>query len=466
MLFQKKNPSVGALGFFHTKHKEGTPVVSPIVAQHGHKSNGSSVSVENKVVLTGIDTLVITAGGNVSPSKWLINQQQIWNQYQQDFDYATDEFLCDEINGSWFSIKPYGMKQYKYVLDNPEIGHIRVWNPDKWSTGALAKQHIYIDFRSSWLHQQSPDTLEQSIIDVAGVFFDYNDPRELNIQISRVDLHTDVTNGSSFLSESQIKNTITRSKYRNYFVEDDVIKLSADEKDLLEGAPYYNKGTQKLIPVELVDKLMMIANNQLSIGVDNVVHKREIETAYFGKKKSDVWGKVYDKTKCCKVKSDLDTPLLWVENGWNKTDRVIRVEFSMRRAFIKEMDNGKYVSLGSFITNMNNIWEWMTTKWMRMVDEVKKNNIQLSPISKFWSIIQSAFTTATTNIIRKRNYQGKVNQLIKQGIGCLTQAVAKGMRNNEDIGFTEAVGTAVKKVLLSSYHSGEIHSRRVMLGVA
>jgi len=103
---------------------------------------------------------------------------------------------------------------------------------------------------------------------------------------------------------------------------------------------------------------------------------------------------------------------------------------------------------------------------MRMVDEVKKNNIQLSPISKFWLIIQSAFTTATTNIIRKRNYQGKVNQLIKQGIGCLTQAVAKGMRNNEDIGFTEAVGTAVKKVLLSSYHSGEIHSRRVMLGVA
>ena len=28
MLFQKKNPSVGALGFFHTKHKDGTPVVS------------------------------------------------------------------------------------------------------------------------------------------------------------------------------------------------------------------------------------------------------------------------------------------------------------------------------------------------------------------------------------------------------------------------------------------------------
>ena len=245
-----------------------------------------------------------------------------------------------------------------------------------------------------------------------------------------------------------------------------MFKLTPDEIDLLEGAPFYNKGTQKLIPVDLVDKLMMIANNQISIGVDNVVHKREIETAYFGKKSSDVWGKIYDKTKCCRVKNDLDTPLLWMENGWNKTDRVIRVEFSMRRAFIKEMDGGKYVSLGSFISNMSNIWEWMTTKWMRMVDEVKKNNIQLSPISKFWSIIQSAFKNPTTNIVRKRNYQGKVNQLIKQGIGCLSQAVARGMRSNDDIGFTEAVGTAVKKVLLSSYHNGEIYDRRVMLGVA
>ena len=320
MLFQKERVGAVTPTLSKSKHKDSTPVVSPIVAHCGQSSNGLSAPVENKVILTGIDTLVVTAGGNVAPSKWLINQQQIWSEYQQDFDYAIDELLNDEINGSWFNIKPYGMKQYKYILDNPEIGHIRVWNTDKWSSGAPSKQHIYIDFRSSWLHQQSPDTLEQSIIDIIGVFFDYSDPKELNLQISRVDLHTDVTNGSSFLTESQIKNTITRSKYRNYFVEDDVIKLTQDEKDLVSGAPSYNKGTQKLIPVELVEKLMMIADNQLSIGVDNVVHKREIETAYFGSKKSDVWGKVYDKTKCCKVKSDLDTPLLWVENGWNESD--------------------------------------------------------------------------------------------------------------------------------------------------
>ncbi len=466
MMFQKKRSGAGTPDLLQTKHQDGPLMVSPIVAQHRRKSSSSSVLPENKVVLAGVDTLVVTAGGSVSPSKWLVQQQLIWHQYQQEFDYATDEYLTDEINGSWWSIRPHGMKQYKYVLDNPEIGHIRIWNVDKWSSAVISKQQIYCDFRSSWLHQHKPEDLFSAVTSLLSVFFDFQDPQQLNIQVSRADLHTDITNGSSFLSECQIKNTITRSKYRNYFLEDDTIQLTDEEVDLLEGAPYYNKGTQKLIPTHLVDKLLMVVNNQKSIGADNIVHKREIETAYFGKKKSDVWGKCYDKTKCVKVKNDLDTPLLWMENGWNKTDRVVRVEFSMRRAFIKEMNNGSYVRLDAFIDNINNIWYWMTTKWMRMVDEIKQNNIQLSPVSKFWSVVQTAFTEVTSRVIRKRNYQGKVNQLIKQGLGCLIQAVAKGMRTNEDVGFTEAVGDVAKKVLLSSYHSGEIYSRRVMLGVA
>lgn len=472
MLFQKKRAGVTAPTLLQPKHQDGPLMVSPIVAQFGHQSNSSSVSFENQVVLAGVDTLVVTAGGSVLPSKWLHEHSSIWCEYQTQHSNAPDdtEYLTDELDGSWWSIRPYGMKQYKYVLDNPEIGHIRVWNPEKWESGCRTKQHIYADFRSSWIHQHKPQDLFSAVTQLLSKFFDFNDPRELNIQISRIDLHTDITNGSSFLSESQIKNTISRSKYRNYFVADDVINLTAEEREIVRGGHSYNKSPQKLtrdnIPQSLLDKLLMIADNQISIGVDNVVHKREIETAYFGKKNSDVWGKVYDKTKCCKSKSDLDTPLLWMENGWNKLDTVIRVEFSMRRGFIKELDDGKYVMLDAFIANMSNVWEWMTTKWMRMVDEVKKNNIQLSSISKFWIVVQSAFTNVTTNIIRKRNYHGKVNQLIKQGIGCLTQAVAKGMRSNDDIGFTEAVGTAVKKVLLSSYHSGEIYSRRVMLGVA
>jgi len=157
--------------------------------------------------------------------------------------------------------------------------------------------------------------------------------------------------------------------------------------------------------------------------------------------------------------------LLWIENGWNKTDTIIRTEFSMRRAFIKELDNGSYVLLSDFIKNISSIWEWVTSKWLRLVDKINRNNIQTSPISQFWLVVQLSFKNATNNIIRKRNFHGKVNQLIKQGLGCLQQAAAKGMNSNEDYRFPNAIGEAVKKVLSSSYHSGELLERRLVLGL-
>ena len=467
MLFQKKNPIVGAMGFFKSKHQDGSLMVSQILAQGGHHGKcDTDVSLQNNVVLKGIDTLHLTAGGAIAPSRWLIDQQEVWREYQQTFDYAIDEQLSVEVNGDWFSIKPYGMRQYAFILYNPEVAHIRIWNVDKWSSGATASQQIFIDFASTWLKKYTPDQLKVEVRKLLSVFFDLNNPSDLNIQVSRGDLFCDITNGSTFLSENQIKNTITRSKYRNYFVEDDTIQLSNEEIKMLEGAPYYNKGTQKLIPTKLVEKLMKIVDTQVSIGADNIVHKREIETAYCGKKTSDVWSKCYDKTKCCKVKNDLDTPLLWSENGWNGNDTIVRTEFSMRRAFIKELDKGSYVKLDDFIDNMDTIWEWMTTKWMRMVDEVKKNNIQTSPISSFWLKVQSAFKTSINNIIRKRNYNGKINQLFKQALGCLSQAGAMGMNNEDDIYFINSLGDAVVQGLSSFYHSGDLDTRRMKLGLA
>lgn len=471
MLFQKKNPSVGALGFFKSKHRNSTPVVSHTVAQGKHQSNGDTPVSLNKVLLTGVDSLVVTLGGNVAPSLWLKEHQTIWKEYQDQHSNSPDdkEYITDEINGEWWCVKPYGTGQYKYVLNNPEIGHLRIWNVEKWGSASRTKQHIYLDLCSSWLHKRTPQQLHNDIVEMLGGFFEFHDPSELNIQISRIDLHSDISNGSTFLTDSQVNNSISRSKYRERFNGDDTIKLTSKERDFLEGGQSYNKSPQKLMTDEevksLFDKVLQMEKNQNSFGVDSMVHKREIETVYYGKKSGDVWGKIYDKTKCVKTKSDNDTPLLWLENGWNKTDTVIRTEFSMRRPFIKELDNGSYVLLSDFIDNMSNVWEWMTTKWLRLVDEVKKNNIQTSPISQFWLVVQSSFKNATNNIIRKRNFHGKVNQLLKQGIGCLQQAAAKGMMNNADYRFPDAIGDAVKKVLSSSYHSGELHERRLVLGL-
>ena len=43
---------------------------------------------------------------------------------------------------------------------------------------------------------------------------------------------------------------------------------------------------------------------------------------------------------------------------------------------------------------------------------------------------------------------------------------ALGMNNNDDDGFTDVITSSVKQVLTSSYHSGEILQRRLVLGLS
>ena len=461
---KRKTPARQCESFSKTKQQDGPLMLLQSVAQYGQKSNDTDVSNKNKCVLSGIDSLVVTAGGILKPSQYLKDKQEIWSQYQQQYN-SGDDTMFDQVGDKWWEIKPYGKDQYKYVLDNKEIGHIRIWNVDKWESAVANKQHIYVDLRSSFIKQHKPDELHDAIVSLIGKFFEYDDPSHLNIQISRVDIHTDITNGNTFLTESQIRNTISRSKCREYFYEDDNINLTESEKEYLGWGTSYNKSPQKLIPTTILDKLERMYNTQSSIGADNVIHKREVETAYFGKMSGDVWGKVYDKTKCCNEKCDLDTPLLWVSNGWNRKDKVVRVEFSMRRAFLKQLNDGYVITLDHFIHNIHNVWSFMTEKWMRMVDNIKQNNIQLSVVSNFWSVVQKSFSLVTIKLIRKRNYDGKIQQLIQQGFGCIKQAVSIGMVDNTDTSFGRVMTDALQKCLTSSYHTGELMRRRLELGL-
>ena len=79
-------------------------MVSPSVAKSGLWSRGagstqrdqdepnqSEVRTDDALhtpLLSGLDTLTITAGGVVSPSNWLIEQQHIWSEYQKSYQYG------------------------------------------------------------------------------------------------------------------------------------------------------------------------------------------------------------------------------------------------------------------------------------------------------------------------------------------------------------------------------------------
>ena len=447
-----------------------TPVVSPTIAEDGIQSSIHPIPTNNPLavvgahssILNGIDTLVLTAGGAQFPSNWLIEQQQIWSEYQQQYDYSTRQYLEVEVGGYWFQLYPVGELPYKFKLYNQQIGMIKVWSCDKWSGGVNGKQHILLDLRSSFIHNFDPQNLVDWIECFFGNFF--KDLSGVDIQVSRADLFTDIM-CDRMLNTEEVETSISRCKTTNRFYEN-AVDFTEEEKSLLL-PPVCNKGEQKLIPTYLLHKINTLIETQECIGANRIVgNTNRLETAYWGNHKGGlVWGKIYDKSLCAKKRNDTDIEDLWIANGWDKNKVVVRVEFSMRRGFLKDLDNGKYVSLRGFVGGMNIIWSYFSNKWLRLVEEKKKNNIQLSVNTSFWDIVVSSFTETVVRVVRSKRFKGKINQLFKQSIGCLTSMISYGMNNETDITYMKCVIQAVDKVINQSYEDDSILHRRRLLGL-
>jgi hypothetical protein len=462
---------------FIQHHRTITPVsVLSTIAEVGIQSSNPQTSTSNPLavvggfhsILNGIDTLVLTAGGSQFPSDWLIEQQQVWKEYQQQYDYSSHQYLEVEVAGYWFQLYPVGELPYKYKLYNKQIGMIKVWNCDRWSSGVNGKQHIFLDLRASFIHSFSPAGLKIWIEDFYSIFF--KEMNGVDIQVSRGDLFVDIMCDRMLITE-EVEASISRCKTTNRFYENGV-DFTEEEEELLSRV--CNKGEQKLnqsvlsqFTPEFFNKIITLHQTQKSIGANRIVgNTNRLETAYWGNHKGGmVWGKIYDKTLSARKNNDTDIEDLWVANGWDRNKVVVRVEFSMRRGFIKELNEGKFVSLSGFIEGMNIIWDYFSTKWLRLVEAKKRNNIQLSVNTPFWDCVSNSFMETAVKVIRNKSFRGKINQLFKQATGCLTSMISYGMSGENDRMYMKCVIQAVDKVMNEAYEDSSILHRRRLLGL-
>jgi hypothetical protein len=274
------------------------------------------------------------------------------------------------------------------------------------------------------------------------------------------------------LITEEVEASISRCKTTNRFYENGV-DFTDDEEELLSRV--CNKGEQKLnqavlsqFTPEFFNKIITLKETQQSIGANRIVgNTNRLETAYWGNHKGGmVWGKIYDKTLSARKSNDTDIEDLWIANGWDKYKVVVRVEFSMRRGFIKELNGGNFVSLSGFIEGMNTIWDYFSTKWLRLVEEKKKNNIQLSVNTPFWECVSKSFMETAIKVIRYKSFKGKINQLFKQATGCLTSMISYGMNGENDKMYMKCVIQAVDKVMNEAYEDSSILHRRRLLGLS
>ena len=435
-------------------------MVSPILAQCPHQSSEN----ENTILLNGIDTLELTIGGPVSPSQYLLDNYELWDKLKSEYT-APDPYFCIEIGDKWFQLYPKSSGSYCYLLRNDEVGFIKVFHPKSFSAGVVGKQQIHLKLYSNYIHSYTDSQLIQQVYKIASYFV--SDTAEASVLVSRADLHLDITNGDCFLSEEEIRNSISKSRFRDIYYGDNQVNFTEEDLEIISNPPSYNRGGGKFISNELLEKINLLVNNQLEIGADRIICGRELQTAYFGSpKNSIVWGKIYDKSVEISKKPNDFVKQLWIDNGYNGVDKVVRVEFSMKRDFIKQLNGGNYISLLGFVGHKSEIWNYLTNNWLRLVDKVEKNNSTRSIVSNFWKIIQSGYDTIVHTIVRKKTYNGNFNQLWIQGLGCIKQALSFGMVDNEDKLFVGAMSEALKKCLSSSYHSGEILERRKRIGIA
>jgi hypothetical protein len=101
-----------------------------------------------------------------------------------------------------------------------------------------------------------------------------------------------------------------------------------------------------------------------------------------------------------------------------------------------------------------------------LVEEVKENNSTWSVITSFWDLVTTSFNSVFNTVIRKKNYNGKIKQLLAQGIGCFKQMISMGMNTNNDTVYMRASIQAIGNLITSSYENGDILERRKQLGVA
>jgi len=192
---------------------------------------------------------------------------------------------------------------------------------------------------------------------------------EFNIQIngtkiSRVDICLDID--EIIFEEEDIKNFITRAKYKNIHYADDI---------------YFNG---------------------------------KIFSGFTIGKGKPLLVRIYDKSLEINRSKKLWFKEIWKLNNWNEDKKVWRVEYQIRRSVLKEFQIN---SVEDFLIKEDQIWIYLTKKWI-MLKELNDTNISRCKIDKRWEKIQNYNNKINIEpIIRKKIKEGNVIGLLDQSSG-------------------------------------------------
>lgn len=277
-----------------------------------------------------------------------------------------------EFQGKWFKVTS-NKKLYGYVLYNDDV---TVKISRKLSNGAYPE--MFVEFRSRFLLGGLKDAyhlLKEWVEKWAVISSE---------KVSRVDLTTDFQ--GDIISDLNLDNIVRRSKkWSSHF----------DFKSSTHG-----------------------------LG-------RRITGHDFGS--GDIMLRIYDKTLEIEDKGKQYVKAEWEKCGWDKISMVSRIEFQLRRGFLKEF---KVETVDDLMLKAPDIWRYLTEDWFSICEpsESDKTRSRWSPSSVWRSVIDSfARFGELSGAVREKIKQVSLENLMPQAVGLVTSCMALMLKRKIDV---------------------------------
>ena len=267
-----------------------------------------------------------------------------------------------------FMVQPRGAKGYEWILRNDDV----VVCTAREARGGYVLPEVYVTFRASYLWSHGSTTAVNLFRGWLAKWASVTEDK-----VSRCDLCLDIEMKTPLVDLH--REIVTRAKHKGYYLKD----LSGYMRGLHDSGYEFGKG--------------------------NLV------------------GRFYDKTlEIISSKKDWFRDI-WTGNGWDGVTPVTRVEFQMRRKFLKLFQANGYDDLELAASSM---WRYCTGDWLRVCEPPKgkrKNNHQhLLPAQEWWVSVQQSkcLFGEDVGLTRFQLKKPRYDALIAQSKGVLSSALA------------------------------------------
>lgn len=334
---------------------------------------------EQDIVLTGIDTLAV--GFRISEYKLTPDD---WQELERAKDKAQACLFSSEgspvtFQGRDFSLARKGSRGYEYVLSSDDVTVQIASRAD----GGASYPEVRVTFRSTYLWRygwrgafRSVESWVATWAEIAGD------------KVSRVDLMVDINTALPEVNFRR-REVVSRARTRTEFYME-----------------------RHLTGLE--------------------------ETGYsFGR--GDIMCRVYDKRAEIEHSLKVWFEDMWRERGWDGETPVTRVEFQMRRNFLRSMQVETVQDLDA---QLGDIWKYLTREWLQLKDEDKNdgNRSRWAP-KPFWKMAMTAVAVfgVVTGVARITQRRPKREALERLSRGIAVSLVATEVTTYPDMPLTAAV---------------------------